>query len=83
MYYNDMDSEFYYVQESRELYYLLTGLSYTNIGIKFYGRQKYKFIYRIRKLMKQFNLTNRRQLAYFAVTNHLVTLDKIKDFANA
>ena len=83
MFYYDTNSEFYEIQESRELYYLLTGLSYTKIGIVFYGRQKYKFVYRIRKLMKQFNLTNRRQLAYFAVTNHLVTLEKIKDFANA
>ena len=80
MYYTDMDSEFYEIQESRELYYLLTGLSYTKIGIEFYGREKYKFVYRIRKLMKQFNLTNRRQLAYFAVTNHLVTPQRVKDF---
>ena len=80
MYYYDMDSEFYYIQESRELYYLLTGLSYTKIGIKFYGHNTNKFIYRIRKLMKKFNLTNRRQLAYFAVTNHLVTPQKVKDY---
>lgn len=121
MYYTDMDSKFYYIQEadfcqsersetrpceigatsgkfcaskmkrvqtielqtikeSKELYYLLTGMSYTKIGIKFYGRNTNKFIYKIRKLMKIFNLANRRQLAYFAVKNHLVTLEKIEDF---
>ena len=80
MFYKNIDSKFYNIQESKELYYLLTGLSYTKIGIEYYGRNTNKFIYRIRKLMKQFNLTNRRQLAYFAVKNHLVTPQKIKDF---
>ena len=81
MYY-DIDSKFYDIQESKELYCLLTGLSYTQIGIKFYLSNTNKFVYRIRKLMKRFNLCNRRQLAYFAVINHLITPEKIKDFSN-
>ena len=80
MYYTDENNKFYEVQESKELYYLLTGLSYTKIGIKFYGYNTNKFVYKIHKIMKKFNLQNRRQLAYFAIKNHLITLNKIKDF---
>lgn len=80
MHYHDLDHKFFNLQETRELYYLLTGLSYTEIGINFYNRNKYKFIYRIKKIMKEFNVQNRRQLAYFAVKEHLVQLDKIGEY---
>lgn len=78
MYYKDLNSIFYAIQEDKVFYYLLTGLSYPKIGILFYARNTNKFVYRVRKLMKQFNLVNRRQLAYFAVKNHLVTPEKIE-----
>ena len=82
MYYNDLDSIFYNIQEEKVFYCLLTGLSYYQIGIQFYGRNTNKFIYQVRKLMKQFSLANRRQLAYFAVKKHLVTPEKIGAYLN-
>lgn len=81
MCYHDIDSCFYELQEARELYYLLLGLSYEKIGILFYYRNKHKFIYKVRKLMKRFNLQNRRQLAYFAVKNHLITPEKLEEYS--
>ncbi len=33
--------------------------------------------------MKRFNLANRRHLAYFAVKNHLIDVEKLKDLQNA
>ena len=83
MYYKDFDDEYYEIQESKELYCVLTGLSYSKIGIKFYGHNTNKFIYRIRKLMKQLQVCNRRQLAYVALKRHLVTLDKVKEYQSA
>ena len=83
MYYHDMDSEFYEIQDNPIFYYLLTGLSYREIGIRFYYHNTNKFIYRVRKLMKKFNLVNRRHLAYFAVKNHLIDAEKLKDLQNA
>lgn len=80
MYYNELDSKFYNLQESRELYYLLTGLSYRKIGIKYYGMNANKFIYKMRKLRKEFHLANRRHLAYFIVKNHLIDVNKLRDF---
>lgn len=83
MYKHELGSKYYNIQESRELYYLFLGLSYEQIGIKFYSRQKNKFIYKIRKLMKLLNVSNRRQLAYSALKNHLITPEKIKELKNA
>lgn len=76
----DIDSNFYELQGSKELYLILTGKSYREIAINYYQYQKYKFIYKIRKIMKKYDLKNRRQLAFFAVKNKLVTLDKIYEY---
>ena len=83
MYYHDMDSEFYEIQGSPIFYYLLMGLSYREIGIRFYYHNTNKFIYQVRKLMKRFHIANRRHLAYFAVKNHLIDIERLKDLQNA
>ena len=45
MYYHDMDSEFYEIQDNPIFYYLLTGLSYREIGIRFYYHNTNKVVY--------------------------------------
>ena len=82
MYYHDMDSEFYEIQDNPIFYYLLTGLSYREIGIRFYYHNTNKVVYRVRKLMKRFSLANRRHLAYFAVKNHLINTQKLEEYIN-
>ncbi len=79
MYNTNLKSSYSYLKENQELYYLLSGLSYREIGIKFYRMNKNKYIYRIRKLMKELNMTNRRQLAFYAVKNQLISMEKIKN----
>ena len=76
----DIGDRLYDVVDMKELYYLLTGLSYREIAERFYSRQTYKFIYRVRKLMKELHLQNRRQLAFYAVTNNLVSLEMFKRY---
>lgn len=76
MYY-DCDDKFFEIQEDNVFYFLLTGLSYQEIANEFYYRNIHKFVYKVRKLMKELNLQNRRQLVYFAVKNHLVSIEKI------
>ena len=76
----DVGSRFYELRDLKEFYCLLTGKSYREIGIKFYSMQIYKFIYKVRRLLKAFNLQNRRQLAFYAVKNKLVSLEKLKRF---
>ena len=71
------------IPDIKVIYYLLTGLSYREIGIRFYYHNTNKFIYRVRKLMKKFHLVNRRHLAYFAVKNHLIDVERLKDLQNA
>ena len=82
MYYHDMDSEFYEIQDNPIFYYLLTGLSYREIGIRFYYHNTNKVVYQVRKLMKRFSLANRRHLAYFAVKNHLINTQKLDEYIN-
>lgn len=76
----DTDHKFYELQERRELYFLLTGLSYREIAQEFYNLNKNKFVYKICKIMKELQLQNRRQLAYFTVKNRLVQIDKIQRY---
>lgn len=76
----DIGDRLYDVVDMKELYYLLTGLSYREIAERFYSRQTYKFIYRVRKLMKELHLQNRRQLAFYAVKNNLVSLEMFKRY---
>ncbi len=76
----DINHKLYNLQEARELYFLFTGLSYRQIAEEFYNRNKNKFIYKIRKIMKELKLQNRRQLAYFAFKNKLIQVDKIKEY---
>lgn len=71
------------IPDIKVIYYLLTGLSYREIGIRFYCYNTNKFIYQVRKLMKKFNLMNRKHLVYFAVKNHLIDLEKLKEYQNA
>lgn len=75
----DVNHKLYNLQESKELYFLFTGLSYSEIAEKYYFRNKNKFVYKIRKLMKELNLQNRRQLAFFAYKNQLIQIDKIRE----
>lgn len=81
MYY-DVGEKFYELQDNRVFYLLLTGMTYREIANKFYHMNLYKFVYKVRKLMREFNLQNRRQLAYFAVKNHLISIEKIKEYVN-
>ncbi len=60
------------IPDIKVIYYLLTGLSYREIGIRFYCYKTNKFIYQVRKLIKKFNLISRRLLVYFALKNHLI-----------
>lgn len=83
MFYDEKTLEFYEeIPDIKVIYYLLTGLSYREIGIRFYYHNTNKFIYRVRKLMKKFHLANRRHLAYFAVKNHLVNAERLKEYRN-
>ena len=68
------------IPDLKIFYYLLTGLSYREIGIKFYYHNTNKFIYQVRKLMKQFNIANRRHLVYFAIKNNLIKKEKIIEY---
>ncbi len=56
----------------RALYYAVSDLTYTEIANKYYFRQKYKFIYEVRKLLKYFKLRTREELTIFALSNGLV-----------
>lgn len=84
MYYNKKTQELYeQIPDIRVIYYLLTGLSYREIGIKFYYHNTNKFVYKVRKLLKMFNLANRRHLVYFAVKNNLINPEKLRVYINA
>ena len=80
MHYHNIEHKFYEFQEDKIFYLLLTGLSYREIAAKYYCFQLNKLIYRIRKLMKTFNIQNRRQLVYFAIKNHLVTKERFLEY---
>ena len=75
---HDVDSELYLYKNNPIFYYLLEGLTYNEIARKYYCFNKNKFVYAVRKLLKRFNLTNRRQLVYFAVLNELVEIKYAK-----
>lgn len=68
------------IPDVKVLYCILTGLSYREIGIRFYSYNTNKFIYKVRTLMKVLGLRNRRQLAYFALSNNLVTAEKLSRY---
>lgn len=70
----------YQLKNDRVFYILLMGLSYTEIAERYYHFQYYKFVYQVRKLLKEFGLHNRRQLAFFAVANGLVEQERIGKF---
>lgn len=80
MYQNKLYEE---IPDTKVLYCVLTGLSYREIGVKFYGFKTGKFVYQVRKIMKQFNLANRRHLAYFAVKNDLIDRKILMRYLNA
>lgn len=74
----NLSSKYYNLYNDKLFYYLLTGKSYVKIAEKYYSYDINKLIYRIRKLKKELSLSNRRQLAYFAVENKLVDIEKVK-----
>lgn len=76
----DVEHKWFYLQNERIFYFLLSGLTYSEIVEKYYSRHKYKFIYQVRKLMRIFHLQNRRQLAYFAVKKGLVDTDLLRKY---
>ena len=76
----DFDSRMTELKNDRVFYILLSGLSYTEISERYYHFQYYKFVYKVRKLFKEFNLHNRRQLAFFAVSNGLVEPERIGEY---
>ena len=71
------------IPDMKVIYCVLTGLSYREIGVKFYGFNTNKFIYQVRKLMKMLHLANRRHLAYFAVKNNLIDPQTLTRYINA
>lgn len=62
------------------LYFLITGLSYREIAEKYYSYQFYKFNYKVRKLKKELNVQNRRQLTYCAIKNQLIEKERILEY---
>ncbi len=70
------------IPDIRIVYYVVAGLTYREIAMKYYHYQIYKVIYRVRQLYKEFDLTNRRHLAYFAVKNHLINTQKLEEYIN-
>ncbi len=76
---HDLCSKYYNLVGERVFYYLLTGKTYKEIAQEYYYCDLNKFIYQVRRLREQLFLKNRRQLAYFAVVNELVNLDRIFD----
>lgn len=84
MYYDKKTQELYeQIPDMKVIYCLLTGLSYREIGMKFYYHDTNKFVYKVRQLLKIFNLANRRQLVYFAVKNNLIDPNKLEEYQNA
>lgn len=84
MFYNNKTQKLYDdIPDIKIIYYLLTGLSYREIGIRFYYHNTNKFTYQVRKLLKKFNLANRRHLTYFAVKNNLINMEILKEYINA
>lgn len=84
MYYDKKTQELYeQIPDIKVIYCLLTGLSYREIGVKFYYHNTGKFVYKVRQLFKMFNLANRRHLTYFAFKNNLVDPQKLEEFLNA
>ena len=71
------------IPDMKVIYCLLTGLSYRQIGVKFYHYNTGKFIYKVRKLLKQFKLANRRHLSYFVVKNELIDSNILERYINA
>lgn len=77
---HDFGTKYYEYVDMRELYYLASGLSYREIGWKFYHGNVNKYIYAVRKLLKTFNLHNNKQLVVFAFQNNLISLDKLQKY---
>ena len=74
----DLDSKYYNLYNERIFYYLLSGKTYREISRQYFSFNINKVIYKVRKLKKQLNLCSRGQLAYFAVINKLVDIEKVK-----
>ncbi len=71
----DVGSEMFYLQNCQIFYLLLSGLTYTEIANKYYSRNKNKLLYTVRKLLKELELKNRRQLVFFAFANDLIKIE--------
>ena len=76
---HDLGSIYYDINNDRVFYFLISGKTYREIAKEYYCYDLNKFIYAVRKLRERLGLRNRRQLAYFAVVNKLVDLERILD----
>lgn len=63
-----------------ELYYLATGMSYREIGKKYYNNKTHKFSYAIKKIMKELRVSSRLHLIVYAWVNNLIDINRVKDF---
>ena len=75
---NDIYSKYYNLPHSEMLSYLLSGKTYAQIAQEYYFFNLNKVLYKVRKLRETLCLRNRRQLAYFALVNGLVDVDRIR-----
>lgn len=66
-----------------ELYYLATGMSYREIGKKFYNNKTHIFSYTIRKIMKELKLKSRKHLEVYIWVNNLIDFDKIAEVCDS
>jgi len=69
---DELKEKFMNFRNDKIFYFLLSGLTYTEIANKYYSRNKNKIIYSVRKLLREFGLQNRRQLIFYAVSNGLI-----------
>lgn len=76
----DATSKYFYLQNNRVFYFLLSGLTYTEIANIYYFRQKYKFVYEVRKLARELQLTSRGQLVNFALVHKLINPEKLATY---
>lgn len=76
----DIYSRYYDLPNSDILIHLLTGKTYKQIAQDYYFFNLNKVLYKVRKLRETLALRNRRQLAYFALVNGLVDVEKITCF---
>jgi DNA-binding CsgD family transcriptional regulator len=68
----DINDKMFYLKGNKIFHLLQSDMTYTEIANKYYSRNKNKFIYNIRKILKELGLKNREQLINFAIINDLL-----------